>query len=89
QRAADIALATHALPAGAPVHAAARAAALRIAELPPGSISLSKQLLKHGVAQVADEVMDREGEHFARLLKGPEAREALSAFIEKRKPVFA
>jgi enoyl-CoA hydratase/carnithine racemase len=89
QRAADIGLANHALPAGAPVHSAARAAALRIAELPPGSISLSKQLLKHGVAQVADEVMDREGEHFARLLKGPEAREALSAFIEKRKPVFA
>lgn len=89
QRAADIGLANHALPAGAPVHAAARAAALRIAELPPGSISLSKQLLKQGVAQVAEEVMDREGEHFARLLKGAEAKEALSAFIQKRKPVFA
>jgi len=33
--------------------------------------------------------MEREGEHFASLLKGPEAREALTAFMEKRKPVFA
>ena len=89
QRAAEIGLANHALPAGAAVHEAARAAALRIAELPPGSISLSKQLLKQGVTRVAEEVMDQEGEHFARLLKGPEAKEALSAFIQKRKPVFA
>jgi enoyl-CoA hydratase/carnithine racemase len=89
QRAADIGLANHALPSGSPVHEAARAAALRIAQLPPSSIRLSKQLLKQGVTQVAEEVMDREGDYFAELLKGPEAKEALSAFIQKRKPVFA
>lgn len=88
-RAAEIGLANHALPAGQAVLDAARAAALRIAELPPSSIRLSKQLIKQGVTQVADEVMEREGEHFASLLKGPEAREALTAFMEKRKPVFA
>jgi enoyl-CoA hydratase/carnithine racemase len=33
--------------------------------------------------------MDREGEYFAQLLEGPEAKEALSAFMQKRKPVFA
>lgn len=89
QRAAEIGLANHSLPAGAPVHEAARVAALRIAQLPPGSIQLSKQLLKQGVTQVAEEVMDREGDYFAELLKGAEAKEALSAFIQKRKPVFA
>ncbi|GGC98519.1 enoyl-CoA hydratase [Halopseudomonas salina] len=89
QRAAEIGLANHALPAGTPVHEAARAAALRIAQLPPGSIQLSKKLLKQGVTKVAEEVMDREGDYFADLLKGPEAREALSAFIQKRKPAFA
>lgn len=88
QRAAEIGLANHALPAGQPVLDAARKAALRIAELPPSSIRLSKQLIKQGVTSVADEVMEREGEYFASLLKGPEAREALTAFMEKRKPVF-
>lgn len=88
ERAAQMGLANHALPAGQPVLAAARAAALRIAELPPNSIRLSKQLIKQGVTQIADEVMEREGEHFAELLKGPEAREALTAFMQKRKPVF-
>lgn len=88
QRAAEMGLANHALPAGQPVLAAARAAAFRIAALPPNSIRLSKQLIKQGVTQIADEVMEREGEHFAELLKGPEAREALTAFMQKRKPVF-
>ncbi|MFO7706244.1 MAG: enoyl-CoA hydratase, partial [Halopseudomonas sp.] len=88
QRAAEMGLANHALPAGQPVLDAARAAALRIAELPPSSIRLSKQLIKQGVTQIADEVMEREGEYFAELLKGPEAREALTAFMQKRKPVF-
>jgi len=89
QRAADIGLANQALPAGRAVLNAARAAALRIAELPPGSIRLTKQLIRQGVADVANDVMEREGEHFAALLRGPEAREALSAFMEKRKPIFA
>jgi hypothetical protein len=33
--------------------------------------------------------METEGQHFAQLLGGAEAREALTAFMEKRKPVFA
>lgn len=88
QRAAEMGLANHALPAGQPVLDAARAAALRIAAMPPSSIRLSKQLIKQGVTQIAEEVMQREGEYFAELLKGPEAREALTAFMQKRKPVF-
>ncbi|WP_150305776.1 enoyl-CoA hydratase [Pseudomonas saliphila] len=88
QRAADMGLANYAFGTGADVLDAARTAALRIAALPPGSVRLTKQLLKQGVSKVASEIMDREGEHFASLLQGPEAREALSAFIEKRKPTF-
>ena len=89
QRAAEIGLANQALPAGDAVYQAALNSAERIASLPPGSIKLSKQLIKEGVSRHADEVMAAEGEHFARLLQGPEAREALTAFMEKRQPVFA
>lgn len=88
QRAADMGLANYAFGTGADVLDAARTAALRIADLPPGSVRLTKQLLKRGVSETACEIMDAEGEHFARLLQGPEAREALSAFMEKRKPSY-
>jgi enoyl-CoA hydratase/carnithine racemase len=88
QRAAEMGLANHALPKGAAVHQAARNAALRIAELPPNSVRLSKALLKQGLSLTTEEVMDREGEYFGQLLKGPEAKEALTAFMQKRKPVF-
>ena len=87
-RACDIGLANQALPAGQAVLDAARAAALRIAELPPSSVQLTKRLIRNGVSRTADEVMETEGEHFAQLLSGAEAKEALTAFMEKRKPVF-
>ena len=88
-RAVEFGLANQALPAGQPVFDAALSAARCIAEQPPGSIRLTKQLIKRGVADVASQVMDQEGEHFSRLLGGAEAREALAAFMEKRKPVFS
>ncbi|SDR93162.1 short chain enoyl-CoA hydratase [Halopseudomonas xinjiangensis] len=87
-RAVEFGLANQALPAGQPVFDAAMSAARRIAELPPESMRLTKQLIKRGVADVASRVMDEEGEHFSKLLGGPEAREALAAFMQKRKPVF-
>jgi len=89
QRATEIGLANRALPAGAAVLQAAQEAAQRISEQPPGSVKLTKQLIKQGVAQIAEQTMDAEGDHFTQLLAGPEAREALTAFLEKRKPVFA
>ena len=88
-RAAEIGLINQALPAGEAVLQAARKAALRIAEQPPGSVRLTKQLIRAGISRTADEVMETEGQHFAQLLGGAEAREALTAFMEKRKPVFA
>ncbi|HEY1393330.1 MAG TPA: enoyl-CoA hydratase, partial [Methylibium sp.] len=33
--------------------------------------------------------MDEEGEIFARMLREPAAREAMTAFMEKRKPDFS
>jgi 1,4-dihydroxy-2-naphthoyl-CoA synthase len=33
--------------------------------------------------------MSREGQQFAALLQGPEAREAMTAFMQRRKPDFS
>ena len=66
--------------------ALARAAAL--AEGPPQALAEIKRLV--GAAQSAslDAQLDREAEAIARALGGPEAREGIAAFLEKRKPAF-
>jgi len=69
--------------------AASKWTAAGVAEQPPASVKLTKQLIKQGVAQIAEQTMDAEGAHFTELLASADAREALTAFIEKRKPVFA
>lgn len=64
------------------------ALAKRLAELPPQAVMASKRLIKsHGRDQL-QAVLAREGQQFIDQLPLPEAREALAAFREKRKPVF-
>ena len=67
----------------------AREAALALAALPPESIRLTKQLMKkrHGAA-LADTIAE-ETRLFTERLSSPEAKEAMSAFLEKRKPDFS
>ncbi len=49
----------------------------------------TKRLMKKGqMAQVLAQ-MSEEGESFARLLQEPAAKEAFTAFLEKRKPDFS
>jgi len=61
----------------------------RLAEKPPGSVRLTKQLLKrHSV----DIIMEQKGEEFKNLAKkvrSREAREVFKAFFEKRYPDFS
>jgi enoyl-CoA hydratase/carnithine racemase len=67
----------------------AREAALALAALPPESIRLTKQLMKkrHG-PPLADTIAE-ETRLFTERLSSPEAKEAMSAFLEKRKPDFS
>ena len=68
---------------------AAEKAAARLAELPPESLRLTKRLLKTGHAEAVRRTIEEEGRIFRERLDSPEAKEALRAFLEKRKPDFS
>jgi enoyl-CoA hydratase/carnithine racemase len=67
----------------------ARAGAVALAALPPESVRLTKQLMKRPVAAAVAQQMAEEARLFAERLQSAEAKEAMAAFIEKRKPDFS
>ncbi|HEY1393850.1 MAG TPA: enoyl-CoA hydratase [Methylibium sp.] len=70
------------------VNTYAQAQAAKLAAKPSASLKAAKALMKKS-AQEAAARMDEEGEIFARMLREPAAREAMTAFMEKRKPDFS
>jgi enoyl-CoA hydratase/carnithine racemase len=66
--------------------AEATALAARLAKQPAGALIATKRLMRDGEALVAQ--MTREGEQFAERLRTAEAREAFTAFAERRPPDF-
>ena len=70
------------------VEAKLAAAANRIAAKPPEAIQITKRLITSTDASVADR-MTEEGRLFEERLQSAEAREAFTAFFEKRPPKFA
>ena len=67
----------------------AEEAAQKLAELPPESIRLTKRLMKTAHAEAVKKQIADEGRIFVERLASPEAKEAMSAFLEKRKPDFS
>jgi enoyl-CoA hydratase/carnithine racemase len=70
-------------------NALAQAQARKLAAKPLSALIETKRLMKQGAQ---GEVMARireEGESFRRMLAEPAAREAFTAFMEKRKPDFS
>ena len=72
---------------GDTLEAALGKAAARIAMLPPGAVQATKALMRDTDAIAA--TMEAEIEVFARRLQSAEAREAFTAFMEKRAPDFS
>ena len=62
--------------------------ATALAALPPESIRLTKSLMKARYAEALGATIDEETRIFTERLSSPEAKEAMSAFLEKRKPRF-
>ena len=67
----------------------AQAQARKLAAKPLGSLVETKRLLKQGQMQQVLARMDEEAQSFARMLGEPAAKEAFSAFMEKRRPDFS
>lgn len=63
--------------------------AQQLAEKPPSALRATKALLKQGTAEEIKAAMARETKQFGALLQGPEAREAMTAFMQRRKPDFS
>jgi enoyl-CoA hydratase/carnithine racemase len=67
----------------------ARAAAQALAALPPAAVRAAKALMKKPLREALAAAMQEEGRIFRERLRSPEAREAMTAFFEKRKPDFS
>ena len=67
----------------------AQTQARKLAAKPLGALIETKRLMKKSQAGLIAQQMDDEAASFGRLLKAPEAKEAFTAFLEKRKPDFS
>ena len=67
----------------------ARGQAAKLAALRASSIRTTKRLMKGNQIPAVEAQMVEESKHFGTMLAAPEAKEAFSAFFEKRKPAFS
>lgn len=70
-------------------NAVAQSQARKLAAKPLSALVETKRLMKKGQTAQVLERMDEEGQSFGRMLREPAAREAFTAFMEKRKPDFS
>ena len=70
-------------------NAIAQAQARKLAAKPLSALIETKRLMKQANSAAVLERMGEEGQSFGRMLREPAAREAFTAFMEKRKPDFS
>lgn len=71
------------------VNGVAQAQAAKLAAKPLSALVETKRLMKGGLRDEVNAKMAEEGQSFGRMLTQPAAREAFTAFMEKRKPNFS
>ena len=88
RHAADLGLVTLVVPEQALLPTATGTARLLVAK-PAGALRASKRLMRRAVREQIKAAMKAENEEFSRQVRSDEAREALTAFLEKRRPKAA
>ena len=63
--------------------------ARRLVAKPPGALIATKALIKRTTADQIKNAINYENTLFGQMLQKPESKEAISAFVEKRKPDFS
>lgn len=63
--------------------------ARKLAAKPPAAVRLTKELMRRGFRAQVEDTIREESDQFGRRLASLEAKEAFSAFLEKRKPDFS
>jgi enoyl-CoA hydratase/carnithine racemase len=86
-RAAELGLVTRVVP-DERLFATAMETAKKLAAKPSGALRASKRLLKRGFIDQVKAAIKMEGQEFSERVRSAEAKEAMSAFLEKRPPNF-
>jgi len=87
QRAAELGLVTRVVP-DKELLATATETAQKLAAKPAEALQASKRLMKRSSREQLEQAMKVENEEFASLLRSADAKEAFTAFLEKRPPNF-
>ena len=88
ETALEIGLANRIVPPGE-ANALAQQQARKLASKPLGALIETKRLMKKSIAPQVSERIAEEAASFGRMLGEPAAREAFTAFMQKRKPDFS
>jgi enoyl-CoA hydratase/carnithine racemase len=88
RRAAELGLVTRIVPE-ADLLATAMDTAHRLARQPAGAVQASKRLLKRSSRTQVEAAVKTENQEFASRVRSADAREAIAAFFEKRRPDFS
>ncbi|RJF97700.1 enoyl-CoA hydratase [Noviherbaspirillum saxi] len=87
QEAQEMGLVSRVLPA-ADLIPFAQGQAAKLVALPASSLRTTKKLMKSGQLEAMQQRMLEENKHFGEMLGANEAKEAFTAFFEKRRPDF-
>src|SRR5712664_2411032 len=87
KRAAELGLVTRVVP-DQTLFSTATETAQKLAEKPAGALQTCKRLMREPVRSELEKAARSENEEFATRLRSADAKEAITAFFEKRKPDF-
>src|SRR5437870_4337921 len=88
RQAAELGLVTRVVP-DQELLATATETAQKLADKPAGALQACKRLMKRSSREQIEQAMKVEGEEFASRVRSAEAREAFTAFLDKRPPNFS